>query len=166
VCLKWVDQRRSQRRGQNACRTNSPFLDGTPIASPLRIEQLDIVMGAVKVKSYPNFHVWPKTQFPTSVNMDFSIDPSTVKFEHTRRGVNATATIVRSTNERIGEIHDVAEKIVASVKFVSASARAAFVTEATRHRPAGHSDDVLVSEYARSLLEKAEQRLLASLSTK
>lgn len=40
--------------------------------------------------------------------MGFSVDAGTIKFEHTRRGVNATATIVAEDGTQAGQIHDVA----------------------------------------------------------
>ena len=100
--------------------------------------------------------------------MGFTVDASTIEFQHTRRGVNATATIVTEDGTPAGQVHDVAEMIVADVMFVSAEARVAFVAEARRVNPivlgrADQNDDIFASEYARALLAKAEQVLLAGI---
>ncbi|VXC78205.1 conserved hypothetical protein [Burkholderia sp. 8Y] len=100
--------------------------------------------------------------------MAFSIDASSVAFLQTRRGVDAMAFIVSDDNKRVGEIHDVAEKIVADVTFSCGSARLAFIAEARRLHPvvlgrADHGDGVYVSEYARALLAEAERKLLSDL---
>jgi hypothetical protein len=102
--------------------------------------------------------------------MAFSIDASSIVFKETRRGINASAVIISSDGRRVGEIHDVAEKIVADVDFTSPDARAAFAAEARRLHPvvlgrADHRDDVFISEYARILLADAEKVLLSGLST-
>ncbi|MFM0051546.1 hypothetical protein [Caballeronia grimmiae] len=100
--------------------------------------------------------------------MGFSVDAGTIEFQHTRRGVNATATIVSEDGSPAGQINDVAEMIVADVMFVSADARVAFVAEARRVNPVvlgrtDHNDDIFASEYARALLAEAEQVLLARM---
>ncbi|EKS72653.1 hypothetical protein BURK_004352 [Burkholderia sp. SJ98] len=102
--------------------------------------------------------------------MAFSIDASSIVFKETRRGIDATAVILTSDGKRAGEIHDVAEKIVADVDFTCADARVAFAAEARRLHPVGlgradHSDDIFISEYARVLLADAERVLLSGLST-
>ncbi|WP_250537035.1 hypothetical protein [Caballeronia sp. AZ10_KS36] len=102
--------------------------------------------------------------------MAFSIDASSIVFKETHRGINATAVILTSDGKRVGEIHDVAEKIVADVEFTCADARVAFAVEARRLHPvvlgrADHRDDVFISEYARILLADAEKVLLSRLST-
>ncbi|MDR5755204.1 MULTISPECIES: hypothetical protein [unclassified Caballeronia] len=94
--------------------------------------------------------------------MAFTIDASSIVFKQTRRGINATAVILTDGGKRVGEIHDVAEKIVADVKFVEADARDAFAAEARRLHPvvlgrADHGDDIFISEYARVLLADAEK---------
>jgi hypothetical protein len=103
-------------------------------------------------------------------NMAFSIDASSIVFKETRRGINATAVILASDGKRVGEIHDVAEKIVADVNFTCPDARAAFAAEARRIHSvvlgrADHGDDIFISEYARILLADAEKALLSGLST-
>jgi hypothetical protein len=102
--------------------------------------------------------------------MEFSIDHSTIVFRQTRRGINATATIMVNGTEPVGQIHDVAEKIVADVTFATTTARAAFVTEARQARPIifekmDHDDSIFISEYARALLAAAEQRMLSEISS-
>lgn len=42
--------------------------------------------------------------------MAFNIDASSIAFKETRRGINATAVIISSDGERVGKIHDVAER--------------------------------------------------------
>jgi hypothetical protein len=100
--------------------------------------------------------------------MAFRIDPSSIAFNETRRGINATATIVSDDGVRIGGVDDIAERIVADVTFVSAAARLAFVGEARRVNPVvlgrtDHNDDFYASEYARALLATAEQVLLTRI---
>ncbi|MFM0139238.1 hypothetical protein [Caballeronia grimmiae] len=100
--------------------------------------------------------------------MAFRIDPSSIAFLETRRGINATATIVSDEAVKIGEVDDIAERIVADVTFVSAAARSAFVEEARLVNPivlgrADHNDDIFASEYARALLAEAEKVLLSSM---
>ncbi|KAK42307.1 hypothetical protein CR51_15145 [Caballeronia megalochromosomata] len=100
--------------------------------------------------------------------MAFRIDPSSIAFLETRRGINATATIVSDEGVNIGEVDDIAERIVADVTFVSAAARSAFVGEARRVNPVvlgrtDHNDDIFASEYARALLAEAEKILLSSM---
>ncbi|SOE91476.1 hypothetical protein SAMN05446927_8403 [Caballeronia arationis] len=102
--------------------------------------------------------------------MAFTIDASSIVFKQTCRGINATAVILADGGKRVGEIHDVAEKIAADVKFVGADARDAFAAEARRLHPvvlgrADHSDDIFISEYARVLLADAEKLLLSELSS-
>jgi hypothetical protein len=102
--------------------------------------------------------------------MAFTIDVASIVFKETRRGINATAVILTSDSKRVGEIHDVAEKIVADVNFTCADARAAFAAEARRLHPvvlgrADHGDDIFISEYARILLADAEKILLSNLSS-
>ncbi|SAK93446.1 hypothetical protein AWB75_06673 [Caballeronia catudaia] len=97
--------------------------------------------------------------------MTYTIDPLSIEFTETRRGVNATAKILRG-GQRIGTINDFAERIVTDVFFTSEQERAAFAAEARRilvrvFGKTDHSDSAYVSEYARQLLEQAEQRLLA-----
>ncbi len=43
--------------------------------------------------------------------MAFRIDPLSIAFLESRRGINATATIVSDEGVRIGEVDDIAEKI-------------------------------------------------------
>ncbi|SAK86496.1 hypothetical protein AWB77_04613 [Caballeronia fortuita] len=100
--------------------------------------------------------------------MAFRIDPSSIAFLETRRGINATATIVSDEGVKIGEVDDIAEKIVADVAFVSAAARLAFVEEARLVNPivlgrADHNDDIFASEFARALLAEAEKVLLSNM---
>ncbi|WP_250508028.1 MULTISPECIES: hypothetical protein [unclassified Caballeronia] len=100
--------------------------------------------------------------------MAFRIDPSSIAFLETRRGINATATILSDEGVKIGEVDDIAERIVADVTFVSAAARSAFVGEARRVNPVvfgrtDHNDDIYASEYARALLATAEQVLLTRI---
>ncbi|WP_061165170.1 hypothetical protein [Caballeronia temeraria] len=69
---------------------------------------------------------------------------------------------------KIGDVDDIAEKIVADVSFVSAAARSAFVEEARLENPVvlgrtDHNDDMFASEYARALLAEAEKILLSRL---
>ncbi|MCE4547741.1 MULTISPECIES: hypothetical protein [unclassified Caballeronia] len=97
--------------------------------------------------------------------MTYTIDPLSIEFTETRRGVNATAKILRE-GQRIGTINDFAERIVTDVFFNTEQERAAFAAEARRNLvsvfgEADHSDSAYVSEYARQLLEQAEQLLLA-----
>jgi hypothetical protein len=104
------------------------------------------------------------------IDMAINIDASSIVFKQTRRGINATAVILTSDGKRVGEIHDVAEKIVTDVDFTCADARAAFAAEARRLHPvvqgrADHSDDMSISEYARVLLADAEKILLSNLSS-
>jgi hypothetical protein len=68
--------------------------------------------------------------------------------------------------QRIGTIHDFAERIVTDVFFNTEQERAAFAAEARRilvsvFGKTDHCDSAYVSEYARQLLKQAEQRLLA-----
>jgi hypothetical protein len=98
--------------------------------------------------------------------MAFRIDPSSIAFLETRRGINATATIVSDEGVKIGEV--IAERIIADVTFVSAAARSAFIEQARRVNPvvlgrADHNDDVFASEFARALLADAEKILLSRL---
>jgi len=48
--------------------------------------------------------------------MAFRIDPSSIAFLETRRGINATATIVSDKGVKIGRVDDIAERIVADVR--------------------------------------------------
>lgn len=94
--------------------------------------------------------------------MAFRIDPASIVFTDTRRGINATATILSDDGAKIGDVDDIAERIVADVAFVSAVARSAFVEEARRVNPlvlgrADHNDDIFTSEYSRALFAEAEQ---------
>ncbi|WP_244808678.1 MULTISPECIES: hypothetical protein [Caballeronia] len=100
--------------------------------------------------------------------MAFRVDPSSIAFLETRRGINATATIVSDEGVKIGRVDDIAERIVADVTFISAAARSAFIEQARRVNPvvlgrADHNDDVFASEYARALLAEAEKILLSRL---
>jgi hypothetical protein len=88
--------------------------------------------------------------------MAFRIDPSSIAFTETRRRINATATIVSDEGVRIGEVDDIAERIVADVTFVSPAARSAFDGD-------DHNVDIFASEYARALLAEAEQVLLSGM---
>ncbi|KMZ13396.1 hypothetical protein BHUM_01728 [Candidatus Burkholderia humilis] len=102
--------------------------------------------------------------------MAFSIDVSSIVFKQTRRDINATAVILADDSKRVGEIYDVAERIVADVNFTCVNARAAFAAEARRLHPvvlgrADRGDDVFISEYARVLLADAEKILLSELSS-
>lgn len=102
--------------------------------------------------------------------MGFSIDASSIVFEETRRGINATGVILTSDGERVGEMHDIAEKIVADVDFTSPDARAAFAVDARRLHPvvlgrADHRDDIFISEHAGILFADAEKVVLSELST-
>ncbi|SAK81649.1 hypothetical protein AWB78_03934 [Caballeronia calidae] len=97
--------------------------------------------------------------------MTYTIDPLSIEFTETRRGVNATAKILRE-GQCIGTINDVAERIVTDVFFDSEQERVAFAAEARRilvsvFGKTDHSDNAYVSEYARQLLEQAERWLLA-----
>ncbi|WP_250520737.1 MULTISPECIES: hypothetical protein [unclassified Caballeronia] len=67
--------------------------------------------------------------------MAFRIDPSSIVSVETRRGINATATIVSDEGVEIGEVDDITVRIVADVAFVSAGARSAFIKEARRANP-------------------------------
>lgn len=96
--------------------------------------------------------------------MIYTIDPFSIQFTETRRGVNATAKILLD-GKPIGTIKDFAERIVTEVFFSSERERAAFAAEARRvlvtvFGKADHHDSVFVYEYARKLLEQAEQWLL------
>ena len=100
--------------------------------------------------------------------MPFCIDASSIAFTKTRRGINARATILSEDGTRIGEISDIAERIVADVEFVSLAVRSAFVKEARNVNPtvfgrADHNDEIFASEYARALLAEAEHVLLARM---
>lgn len=97
--------------------------------------------------------------------MTYTIDPFSIQFTETRRGINATARIL-CDGKHVGTINDFAERIVTDVFFDSEQERAAFAAEARRilvsvFGKTDHSDSAYVSEYARQLLEQAEQRLLA-----
>jgi hypothetical protein len=97
--------------------------------------------------------------------MTYTIDPLSIEFTETRRGVNATAKFLRE-GQRIGTINDFAERIVTDVFFNTEQERSAFSAEARRilvsvFGKADHSDSAYISEYARQLLEQAEQQLLA-----
>ncbi|BCQ29113.1 hypothetical protein NK8_73030 (plasmid) [Caballeronia sp. NK8] len=97
-------------------------------------------------------------------NMTYTIDPFSIQFTETRRGFNATGKILLD-GKVVGTINDFAEKIVTDVFFDSEQDRAAFATEARRvmvsvFGKTDHNDSVFVSEYARCLLEQAEEWLL------
>lgn len=97
-------------------------------------------------------------------NMTYTIDPFSIQFTETRRGFNATGKILLD-GKVVGTINDIAEKIVTDVFFDSEQDRAAFATEARRvmvsvFGKANHNDSAFVSEYARCLLEQAEEWLL------
>ncbi|WP_321794754.1 hypothetical protein [Caballeronia sp. J97] len=96
--------------------------------------------------------------------MTYTIDPFTIQFTETRRGVNATAKILLD-GQVVGTIDDIAERIVTDVFFDSEQSRVAFADEARRvmvsvFGKTDHNDSAFVSEYARRLLEQAEEWLL------
>jgi hypothetical protein len=96
--------------------------------------------------------------------MPYVIDPSSIQFTETRHGVNATARILLD-GKKVGTIHDHAERIVTDVTFSTEDDRAAFAAEARRvlvtvFGKATHHDSAFISEYARGLLQQAEEELL------
>jgi hypothetical protein len=96
--------------------------------------------------------------------MPYTIDPSSIQFTETRHGVNATALILRD-GKKVGTIHDHAERIVTEVTFSTEDDRVAFATDARRvlvtvFGKVIHHDSAFISEYARTLLQQAEEELL------
>jgi hypothetical protein len=96
--------------------------------------------------------------------MPYTIEPSSIQFTETRHGVNATARILLD-GKKVGTIHDHAERIVTDVTFSTGDDRAAFAAEARRalvtvFGKAAHHDSAFISEYARALLQQAEEELL------
>jgi hypothetical protein len=94
----------------------------------------------------------------------FKINANDITYVTTHRGVNASAPIRDDEGLEVGSLEDRAEAIVASVRFITPEVRAAFLAEARNqpHEPAAvtGSDEYLVSQYARKLLEDAEEELL------
>lgn len=92
----------------------------------------------------------------------FKINANDIIYTRTRRGINATAPIRDASGLQVGSIEDRAESIVAPVSFKKPETRAAFLAEARNqpHEPTAvtGSDEYLVSEYARKLLEDAENK--------
>ncbi|CAL8481108.1 hypothetical protein [Caballeronia sp. S22] len=101
--------------------------------------------------------------------MPYSIDPVSIQLSETSHGVNATARILLD-GRAVGTIHDHAERIVTDVVFGTEEDRVAFAIEARRSLvtvfgKANHHDSAFISEYARALLQQAEQWLLTQSRT-
>jgi hypothetical protein len=77
----------------------------------------------------------------------YSVDATKIKYKKTRRGVNATATIMKN-GVAMCILYDVAEEIVATVDFKKAEDQVEFLADANKIR---------ISEYARKLVMDAEQ---------
>jgi hypothetical protein len=98
--------------------------------------------------------------------MPFKINSNDITYATTTRGVNAYAPIRDASGLEVGRIDDKAEAIVATVHFESLVHRTEFASEAVKWAATNitgynkHSIDYHVSEYARALLEDAENELL------
>lgn len=90
--------------------------------------------------------------------MTYSCEVRTIKYATTRRGVNATAKILRG-GKPIATLYDVAEDIVAQVEFTTHAEHDAFLAKAVKldwPEYVRKSDSFLVSEYARKIVADAE----------
>lgn len=89
----------------------------------------------------------------------FAVDFARTKYRKGRRGVSATAPIVHA-GRHVGTLHDEPEKYVATVDFKTANDAIAFQKLAEKVCKPKKSTEA-VSEYARQLLEQAENEYLA-----
>jgi hypothetical protein len=118
-----------------------------------------------RLKGVPNSRLTYQLQ---AHHMTYTIDPSSIHFFETRNGMAATAKIVLNRTHPVGTITDFPERIVTDVEFVSEPARTAFAATARQtlvqvFGSTDQSDSAFISEYARGLLQAAEQSLLQQI---
>jgi hypothetical protein len=118
-----------------------------------------------RLKGVPNSRLTYQLQ---AHEMTYTIDPSSIHFFETRNGMAATANIILNGTQHIGTITDFPERIVTDVEFVSELARTAFAVTARQilvqvFGSTDQSDSAFISEYARGLLQAAEQSLLQQI---
>ncbi|MFM0324344.1 hypothetical protein [Caballeronia glebae] len=96
--------------------------------------------------------------------MSFNVNTNDIIYTKTRLGVNARAPIRNTEGIEVGDVDDRGESIVAPVRFITPEVRAEFLREARGLIPESPfgigNDEYRISEYARKLLEDAEQRVV------
>lgn len=89
----------------------------------------------------------------------FTIDQADVKYTETRRGVNATAPILKD-GVLFATLEDIAEQIVAPVFFEPGCNQDLFLQDARAKGRTEENELMCISEHARDLLAQAETKLL------
>lgn len=89
----------------------------------------------------------------------FTIDQADVKYKETRRGIVATAPILKD-GVLFATLEDTPEQIVAPVFFEPGCDQELFLQDARAKGRKEESELLCISEHARALLAQAEDKLL------
>ena len=94
--------------------------------------------------------------------MSFNVNASDIIYSETRWGTDARAPIRDAKGLEVGHVDDKGELVVTPVRFITPEVRAALLREARGIIPPSPfgigNDEYRISEYARQLLQTAEQQ--------